>query len=306
MDVAIQIIVGGLALGAVYALVGLSFNVVVVTNGVVNFAQGDIGMVAVLCTLGAHDTLALPLGLAVVAGLAAAAIVAVVVDAVAVRPLSGTTGMSGYGWLVSTLGAAIVLQNLAGMIFGTSSQSFPTLLPAGDVTLLGVTVRAEQLSAIALVALLVALFGWIVTRTQPGRILRAMADNRELVGSFGVRTGLARTVVMLVSGVLVGIAALLVAPQTFANPFIGTDLLLAGFVAIVVGGLGNIPGGLIAGLALGLIDALTGRYMPPVWQPYIPFIVLILWITIRGAGGGGLGALLAPLRRGRPSTAVGR
>ena len=288
MGVVIQVCVGGLSLGAVYALIGLSINIVVITTGVVNFAQGDFAMVAVMCTLGAHTTLGMPIVIAVVAGLAAAAVIAAAVDLVAVRPLSHRSGPSSYGWLVSTLGVSIMLQNLGAIIFGTGSEAFPVLLPSTTFTVAGAQISAQQVGNIAIVAVLVGMLAAIVSRTQTGRILRAMADNRPLVGSFGVRTGLARAVVVMVSGVLVGVAGLLVAPQTFANPFIGTSLLLSGFVAIVLGGLGNIAGGLVGGLALGLLNAVVARWAPPVWVPYVPFVALMTWITVRGAIGEGL------------------
>jgi len=289
MEAAIQVCVGGLSLGALYALIGLSLNVVVITNGVINFAQGDLAMVAVMTSLWAYTSVGLPLALAVVFGLVAGALVAAVVDLAAVRPLArGGTGITSYGWLVSTLGVSIILQNLGGMIFGTRSQQYPTLLPDDAIDVFGVELRAEQLGNIVVVGALVALFAVLVRRTQAGRVMRAIADNQALVGSFGVRTGRAITAVVMVSGVLVGVAGILIAPQVFANPFIGTSLLLSGFVAIVLGGIGNITGGLIGGLALGLIDAMAGRWAPPVLDLYVPFIVLMAWITLRGAREQGL------------------
>jgi branched-chain amino acid transport system permease protein len=298
-----QICVQGLALGAIYALVALSINVVVLTTGVVNFAQGDIGMMAVMFTIGAHDTLGFPIALAVLSGLGIAAATAAAVDLVAVRPVERLSGSSSYGWMVSTLGASIMLQNGVAMIFGTNSQPFPEILPSGTFGVGGSAIAQSHLGTIVITAVAVAVLAALAQRTQAGRAARAIADNRPIAGVVGVRIGRVRTGVVMVSGLIVGLAAVLIAPQTFANSFIGTNLLLNGFVGMVLGGIGNIVGGLVGGLSLGLIYALSGRFAPPIWQTYIPFVVLIGWISLRGADSVGLREGLRALHSAAASAA---
>jgi branched-chain amino acid transport system permease protein len=279
----IEVLLGGLALGALYALVGLGLNIVFATSGVINFANGEFGMVAVVVALGVHNGLGLSIWIGLAVGMLVAGFVACAADLIAVKPLERSSqagGLGSYGWLVTTLGVSIVLQNVAAMFFGTESKLFPRVMPSGSVTIFDAKLRFSQLTTVAIVAVVILTFGVVLRETQFGRNIRAIADNPVIVSSFGVRKDAVRMGVVLVSGLIVAVAALLSAPQTFANPFIGTSLLLNGFVAIVLGGLGNIVGGLVGGLVLGLTYAISGRYGPLVLQSYIPFIMLITWITL--------------------------
>lgn len=284
MTTFIEIAVGGLALGATFALVGLGLNIVYATAGVINFAHGEFGMVAVVITLQVNGVLDLPLGVAVVVGLVIAGLIAVAADVIAVRPVtrSGGTGLSAYGWVVTTLGVAIVIQHVTALFFGTASKSFPSLLPSGAVSIWGLSLPNRQLAVLGVVTGIVLMFSVVMKSSQFGRSARAIADNSVISAAFGIRIGIVRAIIVLVSGAVVGVAAILLAPQTFVNPFIGTTLLLNGFVAVVLGGLGNIRGGLLGGCVLGLTYAISGRYAPLVLQTYIPFIFLIGWITFGG------------------------
>jgi branched-chain amino acid transport system permease protein len=295
MGTFIEVLVSGLALGAIYALVGLSLNVVYIATRVVSFAQGDIGMLVVAGTVWLGDHSDRPLAVDLAIALAGAAVVAVLVDLIAVRALRTGVGVSAYGWIVSTLGASIVIQNSTAMWFGTESRGFPHVLPTGTTEVLGAVIPTERLLTVAVVALLIMLLAVAVTRTQWGRMARALADNEPIAAACGVPTNWIRTSVVLVGAVLVGIAAILSAPQTFVNAYIGTALLLNGMVAIVLGGLGNVRAGLVGGLVLGVVNAIAGRYLDSTLVPYVPFVMLLAWLIV----GPDVRARLAAAKAGR-------
>jgi len=279
MGTVVEVAISGLATGAVYALVALSLNMVYVTARVVSFAQGDIGMLVVAGTLELGATQGnLPLGVRLVLCFAGAALVALLVDIVAVRAIRSTRGVTSYGWIVSTLGASIVLQNWAATWFGTESQTFPEILPTGTLNVFGGVVPLEQVLTVVLAAVLVAILAVTVRRTQWGRMARALADNREIAASCGVPVNTVRSSVIMVSAVLVGVAATVQAPQTFVNVYMGTPLLLNGMVAVVLGGLGEVGGGLAGGLVLGLANAIAGRWLDSTLVPYVPFLLLLVWL----------------------------
>lgn len=280
MGTIIEILASGLSLGAVYALVGLSLNIGYATTRVVSFAQGDIGMLVVAGTLYLSGKAGLPLGLWLVFCFGGAAIVAVVVDVVAVQAVSRRTGGTAYGWIVSTLGASIVLQNVTAMWFGSESKGFPSILPAHELHVLGADFPLSDLLIIALAAILIFGLGLAVARTQWGRTARAIAHNPAIAGACGVNVALLRVSVIVVAAVLVGVATVVIAPTTFVNAFMGTSLLLNGMVAIVFGGLGNVRGGLTGGLVLGVANAIAGRWLDSTLVPYVPFFMLLVWLML--------------------------
>jgi branched-chain amino acid transport system permease protein len=297
MATLIEVLVSGLALGAIYALVGLSLNVVYITTRVVSFAQGDIGMLVVAGTLWLGDHGGRPLAVDLVLALAGAAVVAVLVDLIAVRAIRGGVGVAAYGWIVSTLGVSIVIQNSTAMWFGTESRGFPHVLPTGTIELFGAVIPTERLLTVAVVAALILLLALAVAKTQWGRVARALADNQPIAAACGVPTNWIRTSVVLVGAALVGVAAMLSAPQTFVNAYIGTSLLLNGMVAIVLGGLGNVRAGLVGGLVLGVANAIAGRYLDSTLVPYVPFVLLLVWLIFGADVRGKLASARAARRR---------
>jgi branched-chain amino acid transport system permease protein len=282
MTAAIVTFFVGLTLGSVYALIGLSLNIVYSMTRVMSFAQGDVGMVAVMGAIGFDRIQGVPLAIAIALGLVLAGAVALAIDLAAVRPLGRVRVPIPYGWMVSTLGAGIILQNLAAMKFGTLPRAFPTVTSQGVVTIGGATISNQRIVTIITAAVLILLFGWVFTRTQWGRAARAIADNEMMAAAAGVNVSRMRAEAVALSGVMVGVAFVLIAPQVFASPFMGLPLLLNGFVTIVLGGLGNIRGGLIAGIALGLLNAYSGSYAPLVSGKYIPLVIMIVWILFGG------------------------
>jgi len=276
----IEVMASGLSLGAIYALVGLSLNIVFLSTRVISFAQGDVGMLAVAGALWLQENRGLSIGEGLIVGFAGAIAVGLLIDLACVRALRTIAGTSAYGWIVSTLGASIVIQNSTAMWFGSESVVFPSVLPTGVVHIFGGLVALEKLETLAVVVVVVAVLAMLVQATQWGRAARAIALNSDIAAVCGVNVSLLRATVIAIAALLVSLAAMLSTPQTFVNAYIGTALLLNGVVGVVLGGIGRVPQGLLGGLALGLANAFAGRYAPAGLVPYVPFILLLGWLVL--------------------------
>lgn len=283
MNFFLQLLLQGMALGAVYALVGQGLNITFWTLRIVNFAHGAFLMIAVFITLSAFQA-GVPLGLALVIGIIAVGCLGAVLERVAVRPVLKHSG--GLGWIVATLGAAIVIEAIADHIYGPQVRSFPGIIfePSDFVVVGGIRMSLQLLlvSGVALVVL--ALFELFVRRTSWGMVLQATSYDAESARLRGINVEAVVTASFVVSGALAALAGILVAPVTGISPAFGFTLLLSGFAAVVVGGMGSSVGTLIGGVTVGVIELLVGGYISTSAQSAVAFVVLIVILMVRPAG----------------------
>jgi len=273
--------VTGLAMGCIYALLALGFVLILNASGAINFAQGDLVMVGgfVVVWLGAD------LGLPWYAGLALAplamAALGVLLERLAFRPLRGKPFVTVF---ISTIGFGIVLRNLALLLWGPSPRSLPGLFRP-DVLRLGPAVVSTQHLFIvgATVALLVGLQAFFV-HTRTGIWMRAAAQDEETARLLGVRTGRTMVLTFVLSSLLAGLAGFLLAPVFFVYPDLGHLLVLKLFIAVVIGGFGSIPGAILGGLFLGLVEVLAAAYVSSLYKDVIAFAVLMAFLFFKPEG----------------------
>ena len=283
MNFFLQLLFAGISQGAVYALIAYGFNVTYWTLKVVNFAHGSCLMISVMLSLAAYR-LGLPIVVAMLCGILATGVMVGILERIAVRPVLNRA--SGMGWVVSTLGAGIVLQALATLIWGTQAMAFPPFLfeSTDYVTLLGVQLSL-QLVLICVAALLVMLgLETLVRRTIWGKVLRAAAFDQESARLRGIPVQRVVTASFIVSGVLAGLAGVLIAPISGIDPGFGLNLMIKGFVAAVVGGLGSSLGAMLGGLAVGVIELFVGGYISTAWRNGVVFVLLLLVLMIHPQG----------------------
>lgn len=283
MNFFLQLLLQGLALGAVYALVGQGLNVTFWTVRVVNFAHGAFLMIAVFLMLSAW-TAGIPLGFAILIAIVAVAVMGVVLERVAVRPVMKYAG--GLGWIVATLGAAIVIEAIAERIYGPQVQPVPGIIfDVGDyVDIFGVQMSLQLLLVAGTALVVLGLMEFVVRRTSWGMVLQATSYDSELARLRGVHVETVVTISFAISAALAALAGILVAPVTGISPAFGFTLLLSGFAAVVIGGVGNSVGTLIGGLTLGVAELMVGGYVSTAAQNAVAFTVLILILMVRPSG----------------------
>jgi len=284
MDFLIQMLVSGLSVGAVYALVGLGLNLTFWTTRVLNFGQGSVLMAGAMLTAVMVGT-GVNVFLAVGTSLAFTAFILWVVEWGGVRPLRRFSG--SMGWVVSTLGIGILLQGVASWLFGTQAVAFPDVLfsSADTVEFMGAYISLQYIAVFVISVLIVGLMELFLRRSIWGYGVRAVAHDRDLAALMGIPVSRVVVLSFLASGVLAGIAGILVSQVSgTVDPNFGLHLLILAFVAAVVGGMGSAAGSLVGGLALGVMEKLVGGYISPAAAEVVAFVLLIGVLTIRPQG----------------------
>ncbi len=286
-----QQLTNGLAVGGIYALVALGYTMVYGVLKLINFAHGD------LFTIGAYLGLTLlvtgglagsappvvAVGLVLLLVLGLVAVLGVALERVAYRPLRKANRLSA---VVSALGASIVLQNAVMLIYGARFYVYPEeLRPSLALDLFGMSVPIMRVVVITgSVLLMLALYAFI-HRTRMGAAIRAVAIDQGAARLMGINVDRVISLVFFLGAGLGGVAGLMVGMYYGQIDFtMGWTYGLKAFTAAILGGIGNIPGAMIGGLLLGVIEALGASYLAMAWKDAIAFLVLILILIIRPTG----------------------
>jgi branched-chain amino acid transport system permease protein len=279
-----QLVVNGLALGAIYALVALGMLFIFNAAQIVNFAQGQLLMIgAFLGVSGAmqHD---LPIGLAWVVTLLAMAAIGVGFMAIVYFPLRGKPP---FLVILTTVAMGVVLENLALIVWGPLPVSLASPVSGRPLHIHGVVVSMHQLTIFATAAIVLLLQWLFLTRTRFGVMMQATAQDLQAARLVGIRVNRTIAVAFALGAALAGLGGLLVAPIFLAEPTMGGILGLKAFVVAVIGGFGSLPGAVIGGLSLGLIETFGARYISSDYRDAYAFIIMIavLFVWPRGLFG---------------------
>jgi branched-chain amino acid transport system permease protein len=267
----------GLVSGAFYALLALGLAVIFGMLGVVNFAHGAFymlgafGAYVLLDDWGLSFWLALPI-VPVVLG-----VVGVVVERLLIRRLVALDPL--YNFLL-TFGIALILQDLVKREYGVQSQPYPRPSALSGTVDLGLFTYPAYRVFVLGVAIVACLAVWyVLSRTRAGVIVRAATERPELTRALGIDVGRWVTPVFGAGIALAGLAGVLAAPMRAVNPLMGSDLIIAVFAVVVIGGLGSIFGSVVSGFAVGVLTALTDFYVPSMSQTlvFILMVVVLLW-----------------------------
>lgn len=280
-----QQLVNGVILGATYALFALGFTLMFGVLRVINLTYGFYfsagAAIALFLTrqAGLGIWTALPL-----AALGAGAI-AVLLDTLLLSRLR-RAGAPELASLMVTLGAVLALYSAMTIWLGPDIRRLPPEILSDDaLTIAGLRVTTAQLLILAATALLVGVLLLLLRGTRMGLAIRAMAERPDAAGLMGIDTGRTAALVSFVSGCLAGAAGVLIGLNFNAiHPYMGESMMLRGFVVIIVGGLGDVRGALIAGLALGVVEVLTAGYVASELKDTVAFLVLVLVLWTRPSG----------------------
>jgi branched-chain amino acid transport system permease protein len=277
--------VNGLTLGAVYTLIALSFSLVMGILGILNLAIAELFMIGGYLGF-AIIAAKLPLPLALAVGMLGAALTAVVIERVAYQPLRDTPVITP---MLSTLGFSIILQNVATNVWGSDPLQLPSELFDRRYSFGPVSIGLMQIIVIGATVVLVGLLAFVVQKTPAGRALRAVAENRDVARLLGVSAGRVTLLAFVLSGALAGAAGVLISLHYAAiTPYIGVEVGLKAIAVMVVGGVTNIWGALLAGPLIGMVEVLTVAYGGSQVRDLVVygFMILILLLRPQGILGG--------------------
>lgn len=275
-----QFLLSGLAIGAIYALVAVGFVVIHNVTGIINFAQGEFAMCGAM-TAAALAAAAVPLPLALLAGVALSALVGLVTWYAALR---GAANSSLVVQIIITIGASIALRGIALLVFGSSPKSVPAFSQGSALTLGAATLAPQQLWVLGIVIVLMALLWLLFERTRLGGALLAAAMDRQAARLMGIDPLAMGAFSFVLAAALAGIAGVTVAPITLATYNMGLALGLKGFVAAILGGISSVPGAVIGGLLLGIVESVGSGLLPSGSKDAIAFVVLIAVLFARPEG----------------------
>lgn len=284
MDFLLSLVIAGACVGSVYALVAVGLNFTFWTTRTLNFGQGAVMMICAITTAMLASR-GLGLWTSALVAIVLVAAVGVMVERLAVRPALKAAG--SLGWVISTLGFGILLQGIAAKLFGSQALPFPEMLfRASDVVSVGGQPLSLQYAAIFVVSVaMIGVLELLMRRTVLGSAVRAVAQDAELGEVQGLPVKWIVSGSFIASSVLAGIAGILVAQiGGTIDPAFGFELVLFGFVAAVVGGMGSSVGALAGGVAVGILSKLVGGYISTAAEHGIAFAVLVLMLAVRPQG----------------------
>ena len=294
MNYFLQQLVNGVSLGAVYGLIALGYTMVYGIIGMINFAHGDIYMVGAFISLIFLSLLAalgitwLPLALALVLLITVAitALYGWTVERVAYRPLRGAPRLAP---LISAIGVSIVLQNYVQLAQGARVKVLPPLI-TGSVTLssaddFNVTISALQIVIVVTTIALMAGFTWLIQATSLGRAMRATEQDTTMAALVGVDVDRTISATFVIGAGLAAVAGLLVTLYYGVIDFyLGFVAGIKAFTAAVLGGIGSLPGAMLGGLVIGIIEALWSGYFSSSYSDVAVFGILILVLILKSSG----------------------
>lgn len=281
MAILLQLIGTGLAVGSIYGLVALGVIIIYRSANVVNFAQGEFAMAGAFAISVLSVNLNLPYWAGFLIALILMAVLGILFELGVYYPLRNRSFLSV---IISTIGASILMQNSALFIFGAQPRRADPPFAASVVDLFGVRIAPQYLLVIAVTAILVIIQYFFFEKTLLGKKLQATAQDKETTRLLGISVNLMIAITFVYSAVVGGAAGVLVAPILYVTTGMGVMISLKAFAACIVGGFGSITGGIIGGLAIGVIETLGAAYVSPEYRDVFAFVLLVIVLLFRPQG----------------------
>ena len=264
----------GINLGSIYAMIALGYTMVYGIAKMLNFAHGDVIMVGAFVILTAITKAGLSPAVAILLSVVICTLMGVVIEAVAYRPLTA-------------IGVSYLLQNLALLVFGADAKSFVTVIDLPSLSLFGGELVIKGMTILTIAACIVIMVGLqlFVKKTKPGRAMQAVSEDRDAAQLMGVNVNATISLTFAIGSGLAAIAGLFMcSAYPTLSPYTGAMPGIKAFVAAVFGGIGSIPGAMIGGLLLGVIEIFSKAYISSQVADAIVFGVLIIVLLVKPAG----------------------
>jgi branched-chain amino acid transport system permease protein len=277
------LLIGGLTSGALYALVALGIVLVYKATGTINFAHGEFLMIAGFLAYTLYVILGMPYLVAMVGAVILGFALGAVAERVAFRPLMRANMVS---LVLATVGMSFILKGAGRSLWGGRGDylAFPPLLSPDPIIIGDIILVPQQLVVLAGAAIVMSVFALFFRLTRVGKTMQATADNPKAARLVGVRVEQVHMLAFGVGAAVAGAAAVLMAPITLLYPDIGFSLFIKGFAAAVLGGLNSMPGALLGGLIIGVIESLAGGYIGTSFLEVSAFVVIMVTLIFRPSG----------------------
>jgi branched-chain amino acid transport system permease protein len=277
----VQILISGLTVGSIYALLGLALVLIHKATEVVNFAQGEMATFNTFVAFALLKSVGLPLPIVFLLGFPIGFLMATFIERIVIRPLTGSPPVN---LLIVAIGLFIILNNTVGWIWGYDPYTFPSLLPKNPVDLLGARISPNSLGIIGVSLLLMAALYVFFEYTREGTAMRAASMNKRAAELMGIRVPRVSTMSWALAGGISMVSGMLVAPILFLDFEMMVSVLIKAFAGAILGGFNSLPGSVLGGLTIGVLENLFGAYVSTAFKDSFAFFVIIVVLMFRPAG----------------------
>jgi len=276
-----QFVISGLATGAIYALIGLSFAIIFNSTGILNFAQGEFVMLGGVLTIFCLNVLQLPLLAAIGAAVAGTTVAGLVFERLAIRPLKNATPLA---LIIITIGASILIRGLVMLLWGKDTQALPAFSGNDPISVVGATLLPQHLWIFGVTILVIVGCRLFFHHTISGKAMRACSFNPRAANLVGISVGRMILLSFVISAAVGSLAGVIIAPLTMTAYDVGVMLGLKGFCAAIMGGMGSGLGTVLGGLILGTLESLGAGLISSGYKDAIAFFILLLILFLRPQG----------------------
>ncbi|MDD4691598.1 MULTISPECIES: branched-chain amino acid ABC transporter permease [Eubacterium] len=282
MNMFLQQFINGLNSGSIYALIAIGYTLVYGILKLINFAHGEIMMFGAYFAFIAAATLNWPFWAVILFSMVLTAVMGVAIEFIAYRPLRNAPRLSA---LITAIGVSMFLQNLALAIFGADPKVMPKIFPQVVFNVGGVEISSITLITIGLSVVFMVLLEIFINQTKQGRAMRAVSENQDAAVLMGINVDRTISITFLIGSALGALGGILYSTAyTIIEPTMGTMPGLKAFVAAVLGGIGSVPGAMLGGFIIGMVETMTKAYLSSTWADAIVFGVLILVLLFKPTG----------------------
>ncbi len=276
----LQVTFSGLATGSIYALVALGLALIYNTTEHVNFAQGEMSMICAFIGFTFFKLLGMSLPLAFILTLVFSIFLGIITERLVIRPAMRAPHFNVF---IITLGLSIVMKSIAGFIWGHDDYPYPTIFPDKTFTLLGTNIDLPSIGIVLCTVVVMLILFLFFKYTRYGIAMRAVSESQTAALLMGINVKRSFSLTWIISYLVAAVAGLLMAPIVFLSSRMGI-VVINGFAASILGGWGSIPGAIIGGMLLGVLDNVAPLYLPAQIKDMIPFLVIFAVLVIRPKG----------------------
>ncbi len=277
-------LISGISLGSIYAIIALGYTMVYGIARMLNFAHGDIIMVGGFAIFTMVSTLGMAPMVGILTAIVVCTVLGVTIEFVAYRPLRGASSLAV---LITAIGVSYLLQNLALLIFGSNARQFTSVVTVPGLKLAGgrLSISGETIVTIVVCIVIMAGLTGFINKTKVGQAMLAVSEDRGAATLMGINVNKTIAITFAIGSALAAIAgALLCSTYPSLTPYTGSMPGIKAFVAAVFGGIGSIPGALIGGIILGVVENLSKAYISSQLSDAIVFSLLIIILLVRPTG----------------------
>ncbi len=277
----VQYIITGISVGSIYALVGMGFNIIYNTTGIINFAQGEFVMLGGMTAASLVTIFHLPIFAAFLLAVAIVTIVGALFERLAIQPLKKPSVLS---LIIITIAGSILLKGIAMFVWGKETYFLPSFTGDSPIHLLGASLLPQSVWILGITALVVTLLGAFFKFTLAGKAMRAVSSNRRAAFLVGINVKKMVLFSFSLSAALGAIGGVIIAPIAMMDYEKGTILALKGFAVVALAGIGNFYGAVVAGLLLGIMEALSAGLISSHYKDALALMILLLVLFLKPSG----------------------